>query len=149
MPRVPACPQPAGAVTPPKSAESKAESKEPAPWPAEKLQQLQESGEVIEAPIVSVNKGGAKIRVEGVSGFIPFRRLGATRIKAGEEDMSYLVGQTVRAKIVEVSRCFGVGQGAQGWSRSSLRYRHHGCLNALQMLAAPGSPAPAALGWHQ
>jgi hypothetical protein len=62
---------------------------------------------VVEAPIVSVNKGGAKIRVEGVSGFIPFRRLGATRIKAGEEDMSYLVGQTVRAKIVEVRRWDG------------------------------------------
>jgi hypothetical protein len=63
---------------------------------------MQESGEVVEARIERVNKGGVKLRVEGASGFIPFRRLAAKRIKAGVEDMGYLVGQTVRAKIVEV-----------------------------------------------
>ncbi len=117
-PLPPPPPQPAGAAPPPKQAAkpdgAKPDTPKPeAPWPEEKLRAMQESGEVVEARIERVNKGGVKLRVEGASGFIPFRRLAAKRIKAGVEDMSYLVGQTVRAKIVEV-RGRG-GRWGAGW----------------------------------
>ncbi len=62
----------------------------------EKLAQIYESGEVIEAPVVDVVKGGVIVDI-GARGFVPASQLDSKFI----EDIKGFVGQTLSFKIIE------------------------------------------------
>lgn len=71
------------------------------------LQRIADEGGTIEATIVNYNKGGLLVNLDGVRGFIPTSQI--TGIGRGNEvqkqtDMARMVGNTVRLKIVEMSR---------------------------------------------
>jgi 4-hydroxy-3-methylbut-2-enyl diphosphate reductase len=65
----------------------------------EKLENLYESGETLEAKVVQVVKGGLLVNV-GVRGFIP-----ASHVSRGFEDnLEKYIGQTLELKIIELDR---------------------------------------------
>ncbi len=71
------------------------------------LQRISDEGGTIEAVIVNYNKGGLLVNLDGVRGFIPTSQI--TGVGRGNEaqkqmDMARMVGNSVRLKIVEMSR---------------------------------------------
>jgi len=71
------------------------------------LQELADSGEIIEATIVNYNKGGLLVNLDGVRGFIPTSQIsgiGRGTDVQKQADMARRVGNTVRLKIIEMSR---------------------------------------------
>lgn len=71
------------------------------------LQRIADEAGTIEATIVNYNKGGLLVNLDGVRGFIPTSQISG--IGRGSEaqkqtDMARMVGNTVRLKIVEMSR---------------------------------------------
>ncbi|MFO7167260.1 MAG: 30S ribosomal protein S1 [Chloroflexota bacterium] len=72
-----------------------------------RLQQIYESGEVIEAKVVNYNKGGLLVSLDGVRGFVPSSQV--TGISRGPEtqkqsDMAKMVGTTLPLKVIEINR---------------------------------------------
>lgn len=71
------------------------------PW--QKALELQASGTPIDAKIVGVNKGGVKVKVNDLKGFIPYSKISPNRLRPGHKgDLSYLIGQTLKGTIVQV-----------------------------------------------
>eukprot|EP00877_Chromochloris_zofingiensis_P014384 jgi/Chrzof1/919/Cz01g33180.t1 len=71
------------------------------PW--QKAQDMLYSGTVAEGVIKGYNKGGVIVELGDLKGFIPYTKLSPDRLKPGHKgDLSYLVGQTVRARVVQV-----------------------------------------------
>jgi small subunit ribosomal protein S1 len=71
------------------------------------LQELADSGEIIEATIVNYNKGGLLVNLDGVRGFIPTSQIsgiGRGTDVQKQADMARRVGSTVRLKVIEMSR---------------------------------------------
>lgn len=72
-----------------------------------RLQEVFESGGVIEAEVVNYNKGGLLVNLDGIRGFVPASQVVA--IRGGDDvtkqaDMARLVGQRLKLKIVEINR---------------------------------------------
>ncbi|MPZ14774.1 MAG: S1 RNA-binding domain-containing protein [Chloroflexi bacterium] len=74
-----------------------------------RLQQLQETGESIEADVVDFNRGGLIVNVDGLRGFVPLSQIVDLRQPtAGEETiearLEYMKGRRVSLKVIEVNR---------------------------------------------
>ena len=72
-----------------------------------RLQQMHESGDVIEAKVVNYNKGGLLVNLDGVRGFVPASQVSG--ISRGPEtqkqsDMAKLVGTSLPLKVIEINR---------------------------------------------
>ncbi|MBO9385135.1 MAG: 30S ribosomal protein S1 [Thermomicrobium sp.] len=72
-----------------------------------RLQEVFESGGVIEAEVVNYNKGGLLVNLDGIRGFVPASQVVA--IRGGDEgskqaDMARMVGQRLKLKIIEINR---------------------------------------------
>jgi small subunit ribosomal protein S1 len=72
-----------------------------------RLQEVFESGEIIEADVVNYNKGGLLVNLEGVRGFVPASQV--TAIRGGDEtskqaDMARMIGSRLKLKIIEINR---------------------------------------------
>ncbi|HWQ12849.1 MAG TPA: 30S ribosomal protein S1 [Roseiflexaceae bacterium] len=72
-----------------------------------RLQQVHESGEVIEAKVVNYNKGGLLVNLDGVRGFVPSSQVSG--ISRGPEtqkqsDMARMVGTSLPLKVIEINR---------------------------------------------
>lgn len=71
------------------------------PW--ERVIEAEKSGEVVEVKVKSFNKGGLIVMLGELKGFMPYTMMANNTLKKGHTgDLSYLVGQTMRAKIVSV-----------------------------------------------
>lgn len=71
------------------------------------LEQLNETGEVVEAKVVNYNKGGLLVELNGVRGFVPASQVGG--ISRGvdsqkQSDMARMVGRTLELKVIEINR---------------------------------------------
>lgn len=64
-----------------------------------RLEEAYKAGTIIEGPVVEAVKGGVVVDI-GVRGFVPASQVGRRFI----EDLSTLVGQTLRMKIIEMER---------------------------------------------
>lgn len=65
------------------------------------------SGAVADGVITGVNRGGVLVQLDGptLRGFMPFTKLDPARMRRGHQgDLRYLVGQQVRARVVQVDR---------------------------------------------
>ncbi len=72
-----------------------------------RLQQMYESGDVIEAKVVNYNKGGLLVNLDGVRGFVPSSQVSG--VSRGPEtqkqsDMAKLVGTSLPLKVIEINR---------------------------------------------
>lgn len=68
----------------------------------ENARALQRDGTTVAGPVVAVNRGGAVVMVAGLSAFIPSSKLDPARVPGGGAPPKTLVGETVRAKVVQV-----------------------------------------------
>lgn len=71
------------------------------------LEQLYQSGEVVEATVVNYNKGGLLVELNAVRGFVPSSQVGG--ISRGvdsqkQSDMARMVGQKMELKVIEINR---------------------------------------------
>ena len=64
-----------------------------------KIEEATEKGTPVKALVTSRTKGGLKVEVEGIQGFMPFSQSGVRRGK--EDELEALIGQHVQAMIVE------------------------------------------------
>jgi small subunit ribosomal protein S1 len=72
-----------------------------------RLQQIADEAGIIEAMVVNYNKGGLLVNLDGVRGFIPTSQVsgvGRGNEAQKQAEMARMVGNTVRLKIVEMSR---------------------------------------------
>ncbi len=73
-----------------------------------RVQQWQEEGRTIEAPVIDVNRGGVVVRVGQLRGFVPAshleRRPDLPRTQNPEQRFAPLKGQTLKLKVLEVDR---------------------------------------------
>ena len=72
-----------------------------------KLQQVHDSGDVIEAKVINYNKGGLLVNLDGVRGFVPSSQVAG--ISRGPEtqkqsDMARMVGNALTLKVIEINR---------------------------------------------
>lgn len=86
----------------------------------EELLELKKKGETVDTTVTEVNRGGAVVKVKGVSGFVPFGRMDLTRLQgdgapesavSGNADgeqlrllQEILVGQAISGKIIECDK---------------------------------------------
>jgi len=71
------------------------------PW--SKVLDAEKNGSPVEVKVKSINKGGLVVNVGDLKGFIPYNQVAATTLRKGHlGDLSYLVGQTLTAKVVSV-----------------------------------------------
>lgn len=71
------------------------------------LQEMHDSGDVIDAKVVNYNKGGLLVNLDGVRGFVPASQVSS--ISRGSEtqkqsDMAKLVGTSLALKVIEINR---------------------------------------------
>lgn len=77
----------------------------------EQLEQLQKSGEIVQAKIISANKGGLMTRVGHVIGFLPVSQLATEnypRVEGGDknkilEKLNKLVNKSLEVKVIDVN----------------------------------------------
>lgn len=72
-----------------------------------RLQQIADEASIIEAVVVNYNKGGLLVNLDGVRGFIPTSQVsgvGRGNEAQKQAEMARMVGNTIRLKIVEMSR---------------------------------------------
>jgi len=115
------------------------------------------SGAVIEGTITGCNKRGIYVQLPDLKGFMPYAKISPERLRVGHKgDLSYLVGQRVKARIMQVDtagsrkelilserqakmteavRQLEVGQVVQG---SVLRLEDYGAIVAVE--SADGKP---------
>ena len=72
-----------------------------------RLQQMFETGEVLQAKVINYNKGGVLVNLDGVRGFVPASQV--TGISRGpdaqkQSDMARMVGGSLSLKIIEINR---------------------------------------------
>lgn len=72
-----------------------------------RLQQMYETGEVLQAKVINYNKGGVLVNLDGVRGFVPASQV--TGISRGpdaqkQSDMARMVGGSLSLKIIEINR---------------------------------------------
>lgn len=72
-----------------------------------RLQQMYETGEVLQAKVINYNKGGVLVNLDGVRGFVPASQV--TGISRGpdaqkQSDMARMVGGALTLKIIEINR---------------------------------------------
>lgn len=72
-----------------------------------RLQEIYESGDIIEAEVTNYNKGGLLVNLDGVRGFVPASQV--TEIRGGDDgskqaDMARLIGTKLSLKIIEINR---------------------------------------------
>lgn len=72
-----------------------------------RLQEIYESGDIIEAEVTNYNKGGLLVNLDGVRGFVPASQV--TEIRGGDDgskqaDMARLIGSKLSLKIIEINR---------------------------------------------
>jgi len=72
-----------------------------------RLQQMYETGEVLQAKVINYNKGGVLVNLDGVRGFVPASQV--TGISRGpdaqkQSDMARMVGGSLTLKIIEINR---------------------------------------------
>eukprot|EP00878_Enallax_costatus_P016899 GHUV01017740.1.p1 GENE.GHUV01017740.1~~GHUV01017740.1.p1 ORF type:complete len:319 (+),score=68.77 GHUV01017740.1:161-1117(+) len=73
------------------------------PW--EQAQDMMLRGTVAEGTIVGFNKGGVLVDIGDLKGFMPYTKIDPERLRAGHKgDLGYLVGQKVKARIVQVDK---------------------------------------------
>ena len=72
------------------------------------VEELAKTGEIIEAPVIEANRGGVIVKVGQLRGFVPASQL-ERRGEAGEsenreERFNFLLGQTLKLKVLEADR---------------------------------------------
>lgn len=73
------------------------------PW--EQAQDMMLRGTVAEGTIVGFNRGGVLVDIGELKGFMPYTKIVPERLRAGHKgDLGYLVGQKVKARIVQVDK---------------------------------------------
>lgn len=101
------------------------------------LEQIYETGEIIEAAVDGYNKGGLLVNLRGVRGFIPASQVagGAPIIRPDQPDaMAGLVGKSIPLKVIEINRrrnrlILSQRQALQGYRET----RKEELLDALQV----------------
>ncbi len=73
-----------------------------------RVEELARNGEIIEAPVIEVNRGGVIVRVGQLRGFVPASQLVRRNEAQGAEDSEdrfrFLQGQTLKLKVLDVDR---------------------------------------------
>lgn len=81
----------------------------------DELIRLQQSGEVIDVPVLDANRGGLMVKVNRIDGFLPVSQLTPEhypRVEGGDkqrilEVLQKFVGQTMRVKVLDVNEVDG------------------------------------------
>lgn len=81
----------------------------------DKLRQMREAGEIVEVKVLDANKGGLMVKLDNTEGFLPVSQLAPQnypRVVGGNkakilEKLKQMVGQTIRAKVLDINDAEG------------------------------------------